>query len=88
MLGVFSYLFPLCPRISPGVKGRFAPEAARPGKVRFVYCNEGTTTTPFDLTVLNELDRFQLVLSVIDQVPKLAKSVDPVSRGGDPGETR
>ena len=51
-------------------------------------CNEGTTTTLFDLTVLNELDRFHLLLSVIDQVPKLAKSGDPVSRGGDPGETR
>ncbi|MGD0636061.1 MAG: hypothetical protein ABSA13_17785 [Beijerinckiaceae bacterium] len=48
----------------------------------------GTTTTPFDLTVLNELDRFHLVLSVIDQVPKLAKSGDPISRGGDPGKTR
>jgi xylulose-5-phosphate/fructose-6-phosphate phosphoketolase len=34
---------------------------------------EGTTTTPFDMCVLNEMDRFHLVLDVIDRVPKLAK---------------
>jgi xylulose-5-phosphate/fructose-6-phosphate phosphoketolase len=38
------------------------------------YRNEGTTTTPFDLAVLNELDRFHLMLAVIDQVPGLATS--------------
>jgi xylulose-5-phosphate/fructose-6-phosphate phosphoketolase len=32
------------------------------------YNEEGTTTTPFDMTVLNGLDRFSLVLSVIEQV--------------------
>jgi xylulose-5-phosphate/fructose-6-phosphate phosphoketolase len=36
------------------------------------YKEEGTTTTPFDMTVLNELDRFHLVDSVIDRVPGLA----------------
>lgn len=35
------------------------------------YKEEGTTTTPFDMTVLNELDRFHLVESVIDRVPGL-----------------
>jgi len=36
------------------------------------YKEEGTTTTPFDMAVLNEIDRFSLVNSVIDRVPHLA----------------
>jgi xylulose-5-phosphate/fructose-6-phosphate phosphoketolase len=36
------------------------------------YKEEGTTTTPFDMVVLNELDRFNLVMDVIDRLPKLA----------------
>ncbi|SFO00080.1 phosphoketolase family protein [Nitrosospira briensis] len=35
------------------------------------YKEEGTTTTPFDMTVLNDLDRFHLVMDVVDRVPKL-----------------
>jgi xylulose-5-phosphate/fructose-6-phosphate phosphoketolase len=35
------------------------------------YKEEGTITTPFDMTVLNEIDRFHLVNDVIDRVPKL-----------------
>jgi len=35
------------------------------------YKEEGTTTTPFDMVVLNEMDRFHLVGDVIDRVPKL-----------------
>ncbi len=35
------------------------------------YKEEGTTTTPFDMVVLNDLDRFHLVLDVIDRVPGL-----------------
>jgi xylulose-5-phosphate/fructose-6-phosphate phosphoketolase len=35
------------------------------------YKEEGTTTTPFDMVVLNDLDRFNLVDDVIDRVPKL-----------------
>jgi len=33
------------------------------------YKEEGTITTPFDMTVLNELDRFHLVIDVIDRLP-------------------
>ena len=35
------------------------------------YKEEGTTTTPFDMTVLNDIDRFHLVLDVIRRVPQL-----------------
>ena len=35
------------------------------------YKEEGTTTTPFDMVVLNDLDRFHLVAAVIDRVPTL-----------------
>ena len=35
------------------------------------YKEEGTTTTPFDMVVLNDLDRFHLVMDVIDRVPGL-----------------
>jgi xylulose-5-phosphate/fructose-6-phosphate phosphoketolase len=35
------------------------------------YVEEGTTTTPFDMTVLNKLDRFHLVEAVIDFTPSL-----------------
>jgi xylulose-5-phosphate/fructose-6-phosphate phosphoketolase len=36
------------------------------------YKEEGTTTTPFDMVMLNDLDRFHLVIDVIDRVPHLA----------------
>jgi xylulose-5-phosphate/fructose-6-phosphate phosphoketolase len=38
------------------------------------YKEEGTTTTPFDMVMLNDLDRFHLVQDVIDRVPGLADS--------------
>ena len=37
------------------------------------YKEEGTTTTPFDMCVLNQIDRFNLVRDVIDRVPKLGE---------------
>jgi xylulose-5-phosphate/fructose-6-phosphate phosphoketolase len=36
------------------------------------YKEEGTTTTPFDMVMLNDMDRFHLVMDVIDRVPGLA----------------
>ncbi len=36
------------------------------------YKEEGTTTTPFDMVMLNDLDRFHLAIDVIDRVPGLA----------------
>ena len=34
------------------------------------YKEEGTVTTPFDMTVLNDLDRFHLVIDAIDRLPR------------------
>jgi xylulose-5-phosphate/fructose-6-phosphate phosphoketolase len=38
------------------------------------YKEEGTTTTPFDMVMLNDLDRFHLVMDVIDRVPGLGSA--------------
>ena len=40
------------------------------------YKEEGTTTTPFDMVMLNDLDRFHLVIDVIDRLPHLAGTAD------------
>jgi xylulose-5-phosphate/fructose-6-phosphate phosphoketolase len=37
------------------------------------YKEEGTTTTPFDMVMMNDLDRFHLVIDVIDRVPGLGQ---------------
>jgi xylulose-5-phosphate/fructose-6-phosphate phosphoketolase len=42
------------------------------------YKEEGTTTTPFDMVMLNDLDRFHLVIDVIDRVPGLATQAAPL----------
>jgi xylulose-5-phosphate/fructose-6-phosphate phosphoketolase len=42
------------------------------------YKEEGTTTTPFDMVMLNDLDRFHLATDVIDRVPGLANSCGPL----------
>ena len=39
------------------------------------YKEEGTTTTPFDMVVLNNLDRYQLALDAIRRIPRLADQV-------------
>jgi xylulose-5-phosphate/fructose-6-phosphate phosphoketolase len=44
------------------------------------YKEEGTTTTPFDMVMLNDLDRFHLVMDVIDRVPGLATSAAALSQ--------
>ena len=38
------------------------------------FNEEGTTTTPFDMVMMNDLDRFRLVMDVIDRVPALGSS--------------
>ena len=40
------------------------------------YKEEGTTTTPFDMVVLNNLDRYQLALDAIKRIPRLSDQVD------------
>jgi xylulose-5-phosphate/fructose-6-phosphate phosphoketolase len=44
------------------------------------YKEEGTTTTPFDMAVLNDIDRFDLVADVIDRVPKLGYHAAYISK--------
>ena len=54
---------------SPGVRGIGDTHVLGPIHVRG-YKEEGTITTPFDMTVLNDLDRFHLVIDTIDRVPQ------------------
>jgi xylulose-5-phosphate/fructose-6-phosphate phosphoketolase len=42
------------------------------------YIEEGTTTTPFDMVMMNRLDRFSLVSDVIDRVPSLGTGYAPL----------
>ncbi len=42
------------------------------------YKEEGTTTTPFDMVMLNDLDRYHLVIDVIDRVPFLQSTCAPL----------
>jgi len=44
------------------------------------YKEEGTTTTPFDMVVLNDMDRFHLVMDVIDRVPGLGQRAARVNQ--------
>jgi xylulose-5-phosphate/fructose-6-phosphate phosphoketolase len=45
------------------------------------YKEEGTTTTPFDMVMLNDLDRFHLVIDVIDRVPGLGERAAELRQG-------
>ena len=42
------------------------------------YRENGTTTTPFDMVMLNDLDRFHLVMDVLDRVPGLGARLGPL----------
>mgnify|MGYP003575363910 CR=1 FL=1 len=44
------------------------------------YCEEGTTTTPFDMTVLNRLDRFHLAADAIERVERFRNSAGHVQQ--------
>ena len=45
------------------------------------FNDEGTTTTPFDMVVLNELDRFHLAMAAIDRLPQLSVGAAAVKQG-------
>jgi xylulose-5-phosphate/fructose-6-phosphate phosphoketolase len=45
------------------------------------YKEEGTTTTPFDMVMLNDLDRFHLVMDVVDRVPGLGAKAAHLRQG-------
>ncbi|GAC1044741.1 phosphoketolase family protein [Rhizobium sp. No.120] len=45
------------------------------------FIEEGTTTTPFDMAVLNELDRYHLALEAINRIPGLSENVPEVVDG-------
>jgi xylulose-5-phosphate/fructose-6-phosphate phosphoketolase len=44
------------------------------------YREEGTTTTPFDMTVLNQLDRFHLAAGVLKRIPRFGNEAAPLRR--------
>ena len=48
------------------------------------FMEEGTTTTPFDMVMMNDLDRFRLVMDVIDRVPVARRA----GRGPAPADGR
>ena len=43
------------------------------------YKEKGTTTTPFDMVVLNNLDRYQLAFDAIRRIPRLVDQVQKAS---------
>ena len=52
------------------------------------YKEEGTTTTPFDMVMLNDLDRFHLVMDVIDRAPGLATTAAHLRQAMEDGVSR
>ena len=54
----------------PGYPGEQCGHHRRSAGLVRGYKEEGTITTPFDMTVLNDLDRFHLVMDTIDRLPQ------------------
>ncbi|MEV6108066.1 phosphoketolase family protein [Streptomyces sp. NPDC051940] len=52
------------------------------------YKEIGTTTTPFDMVLRNDLDRYRLVMDVIDRVPQLSVHAAPVRQAMEDARTR
>jgi xylulose-5-phosphate/fructose-6-phosphate phosphoketolase len=52
------------------------------------YKEEGTTTTPFDMVMLNDIDRFHLVIDVLDRVPGLAARYNSLRQRMQDARTR
>jgi xylulose-5-phosphate/fructose-6-phosphate phosphoketolase len=50
------------------------------------YKEEGATTTPFDMVMLNDLDRYHLVMDAIDRLPQLGASAAELRQ--EMGDTR
>src|SRR4029079_13866485 len=49
------------------------------------YKEEGTTTTPFDMVMLNDLDRFHLAIDVIERVPCVSACCQLLAASAGPG---
>jgi xylulose-5-phosphate/fructose-6-phosphate phosphoketolase len=64
--GTYIEVYPHTGRDADGLRKLFGAHLHVRG-----YKEEGTTTTPFDMLMLNDLDRFQVVTDVIDRVPGL-----------------
>jgi xylulose-5-phosphate/fructose-6-phosphate phosphoketolase len=44
------------------------------------FMDEGTTTTPFDMVVMNELDRYHLAMAALDRLPAFAGAAAPIKQ--------
>ena len=70
------------PKFNPWLIHRLTYRRANHGNLHVRgYKEEGTITTPFDMAVLNDLDRFHLVGDVIDRLPQLGPKAAHVKQG-------